>query len=227
MQITNKNILLDIQDLCCGYGGKPIIDNFNLQVSRGDIVAITGRNGSGKSTLLRAIYQLCLINHGTINYKGTSLIGKTPEQIRMLGIAWFMQKNSIFSRLKVKENLELSLNGMNRIQKQAKKEEIIRNFPIIAKWLEKPAGLLSGGQRQQLSLAMLFAQDADLWLLDEPTAGLDHEKTGLFISSIQHYLEKREENTPGLIIVEHKSGVINILAKRSIILNNFNHENIN
>ena len=220
MQPTNSNIILDINNLSCGYGGYPVIEDFNLQVRAGEVVAITGPNGCGKSTLLKAIYQLCLINKGSIAYKGELLIGKTPEKIKSIGIAYFMQKNAIFPQLTVKENLFLSLNGMSRQHKKLKTEEIISNIPDVGMWLQKPAGLLSGGQRQQLAMAMLFAQDADLWLLDEPTAGLDSQKSELFLSKIQEFLRKNEENTKTVIFVEHKTLVINKLAKRIINFKN-------
>lgn len=225
MQVSDSNIILDIRNLSCGYGGKPVIADFNLQVARGDVVAITGPNGCGKSTLLKAIYQLCIINNGEIKYQGEPLTGKTPEKVRKLGIAWFMQKNAVFPRLSVKENLVLSLNGMSRQHKKVKEEEIIGNFPEIGAWLAKPAGLLSGGQRQQLALAMLFTQEADLWLLDEPTAGLDAEKIELFLSSVQQFLGKKMGNFKTIIFVEHKTQVIDALAKRIINFKNKDHEN--
>lgn len=218
MNAENSNIILDIENLSCGYGGKPVIEDFNLQLIAGEVVAIIGPNGCGKSTLLKAIYQLCLINKGSITYKEESLIGKTPEKIKNMGIAYFMQRNAIFPNLSVKENLFLSLNGMSKQHKKMKAEEITASFPDIGMWLQKSAGLLSGGQRQQLALAMLLAQDSNLWLLDEPTAGLDAEKSELFISKIQEFLRKNEENTKTIIFVEHKTLVINKLAKRIINL---------
>lgn len=218
MQRNNSNIILDIENLSCGYGGKPVIEDFNIQIKAGEVVAIIGPNGCGKSTLIKAIYQLCLINTGSIVYKGESLIGKTPEIIKNLGIAYFMQKNSIFPQLSVEENLFLSVNGMSKSVKKVKIKEVTDNFPDIGEWLQKSAGLLSGGQRQQLAMAMLFAQDADLWLLDEPTAGLDTEKTNLFMRKIQEYLSKNKEQTKTVILVEHKTLVINNLAKRIVNL---------
>lgn len=225
MKPSTPNIILDIQNLSCGYGGKPIVENFNLQVNTGDVVAITGTNGCGKSTLLKAIYQLCMINKGSIIYKGESLIGKTPEKIKNMGIAYFMQKSTIFSLLSVKENLILSLNGMSERQKNIKIDKVITDLPDIGKWLKKAAGLLSGGQRQQLALAMLLAQEADLWLLDEPTSGLDTKKTDFFVSKIQEYLQKNEENKRTVIFIEHKTEIINKLATQIIKFKNKHYEN--
>jgi len=219
MQPINSNIILDIRDLSCGYGGKPVIEDFNLHVKAGEVVAITGPNGCGKSTLLKAIYQLCLINKGSIAYKGESLLGKTPEKIKNRGIAYFMQKNAIFPQLSVQENLSLFLNGMNKQHKKIKTEEIINNFPNVGSWIKKSAGLLSGGQRQLLAMAMLFAQDAHLMMLDEPTAGLDTEKSELFLSKMQEFIGKNEENAKTVIFVEHKSNIINKLTNRIINLN--------
>jgi len=218
MQIPSSNIILDIQNLYCGYGGRPVVEDFNLQVARGDCIAFTGPNGCGKSTLLRAIYQLCVINSGTISYVGHLLNGKTPEQVKKMGIAYFMQKNAVFSKLSVKENLLLSFNGTSKKEKKQKIEEMIALFPDIGKWQNKTAGLLSGGQRQQLSMAMLLSQDADLWLLDEFTAGLDAERSNIFLQLIMQHAGKTSENPKTIIFVEHKNNIINQLAKRIINL---------
>ena len=217
MICTQSDIILEIKNLSCGYGDKPIILGFSLQLFSGETLAITGPNGCGKSTLLKAIYQLCKVNEGSITFKGRSLVGKTPEQVKGLGIAWFMQKNAVFTKLTVKENLQLALNGLSRLDKKIKTEEIVVDFPGLRKWLNKTAGLLSGGQRQQLAFAMLVSQDADLWLLDEPTAGLDLEKTNDFIDRIKQLSLKIK---PTIIIVEHKLHVINQLKTKSIQFKN-------
>ena len=218
MQATDPNIILEIQNLSCGYGGKPVLEDFNLLVAKGESIAITGPNGSGKSTLLKTIYQLCLINRGNIFYRGILINNKTPEQVKKMGIAYFMQKNAVFSKLTVKENLVLSLNGINKKERNLKIEEIITLFPDISGWLKKTAGLLSGGQRQQLAMAMLVAQYAHLWLLDEPTAGLDSEKSEIFIKILKDNLRKNTENSKTLIFVEHKINIINQLAKKICVI---------
>ncbi len=239
MNSNQQDIILNIENLTCGYWGKPIVKDFNLQVCKGEIVAITGPNGCGKSTLLKAIYQLCKIDpeytewisnrssfmgyfesHNLIEFKGISLNSKTPEQIKRLGIAYFMQKNAIFTMLSVKENLYLSLNGKNTKEKEIKLEEMINYFSIIGDMLNKPAGLLSGGQRQQLAMAMLISQDADLWLLDEPTAGLDNEKSAIFVELLKNYGGKTADNPKTIIFVEHKTNIINKLANRIVKLKN-------
>lgn len=209
MNNANNNIILDIQNLTCGYGGKPILEGFNLVVGRGEVLAITGPNGCGKSTILKAIYQLCKIEAGTILYKDQNITGKTPELVKSMGVAYFMQKNAIFPHLSVKDNLYLALNGLPIHDKKQRLDEILVTFPPISEWLKKNAGLLSGGQRQQLSLGMLLAQDADLWLLDEPTAGLDDERTELFIATIKNYIQN---NKISIVLVEHKSKVVNTLS---------------
>lgn len=211
MNAQNENIILDIRNLTCGYGAEPVIENFNLQIKAGETIAITGPNGSGKSTLLKAIYQLCKIDSGEIFYKGNSLIGKTPEQIKRYGIAYFMQKNSIFTSLSVRENIMLSLNGLRSEGKASKIEEIMDAYPQFKNRMNKSAGLLSGGERQQLAMIMLLSQGANLWLLDEPTAGLNQENTELFIRSIS-----LAKNNISIILVEHKTQVVNKLTNRIV-----------
>lgn len=218
MPETDSNIILDIQNLSCGYGSKPIIEDFNLQVKHGDVVAITGPNGCGKSTLLKAVYQLCVINSGLVIYKGQKLNGKTPEQVKKMGVAYFMQKKAVFSKLSVKENLLLSLINKNMVERNQKIEEMIDIFPDMGEWLHKAAGVLSGGERQQLSMAMLLSQNADLWLLDEFSAGLDAEKSENILQLIIQYSGKTSDNPKTIVFVEHKTKIINKLAKRIIYL---------
>lgn len=220
MQLAESNTILDIQNLSCGYGGKPVVESFDLNVVKGERIAITGPNGCGKSTLLKAIYQLCIINSGTISYRGNLINGKTPELVKNMGIAYFIQKNGVFSKLSVKENLLLSLNGTSKTDKGQKIEEMIALFPDIGKWQNKTAGLLSGGQRQQLSMAMLLSQDAGLLLLDEFTAGLDAERSEDFLKLILEHYGRTPDNPKTIIFVEHKSSIINQLAKRIINLKN-------
>lgn len=215
MTTESNNIILDVKQLTAGYGGIPIIDNFNMQVNSGEIVAITGPNGCGKSTILKSIYQLCKVESGIILYEKENLIDKTPEQVKALGIAYFMQKNAIFTHLKVKDNFTLSLNGISSTEKKLRISKALKSFPDINDWMNKTAGLLSGGQRQQLAMAMLLSQNADFWLLDEPTAGLDQEKTAYFVKMIRE--EQAKKNTT-IILVEHKTKIISELATRIIKL---------
>jgi ABC-type branched-subunit amino acid transport system ATPase component len=102
-----------------------------------------------------------------------------------------------------------SLNIKNKL------DQIVTTFPHISDWMNKTAGLLSGGQRQQLAMAMLLSQNAILWLLDEPTAGLDNENTETFINSI---LKAKEYNDLTILLVEHKMTVVNKLATQIIKL---------
>ncbi|MCF7859758.1 MAG: ATP-binding cassette domain-containing protein [Candidatus Cloacimonetes bacterium] len=232
-----------------------MVENFSLQVEKGDCIAITGPNGSGKSTLLKAIYQLCVINSGKIIYKGQSLNGRTAEQVKKMGISYFMQKNAIFNKLSVKENLEIAYpeNILDNLFKEEstftnsavskfklfffrfyskilffnlrvdlsrrvkKYVEILWTFSDFYKWTDtKKAGLLSVGQRQQLALAMLYAQEADLWLLDEPTAGLDADKSEIFVQMLLKHSWKTSDNPKTIIFVEHKNEIINKLANKII-----------
>lgn len=219
----SSDVILDIKNLSCGYGGKPVIEDFNLQVRYGECVAIIGPNGSGKSTLLKAIQQLCIVNFGTIIFMGKTLNGLSPEQVKQLGVAYFMQKNAIFRNLSIKENLVLSLNGSNKPTIRRKIDEIVALFPDIAEMLTKTAGLLSGGQRQQLAMAMLLSQNASLWLIDEFSAGLDSEKLQTFLDQIfihgQNIVEPKT-----IIFVEHKKEIIKQLSDRIITMKGSEHE---
>lgn len=212
----NENLILQIKDLNCGYGIEQIIKGFNLEVYAGERVAVTGKNGCGKSTLMKAIFQLCEINSGEIIFKNKLINGYSVDEVRKVGISWFMQKDSIYPNLTIFENIYLSILNNNKHIKN-KVNDILNFFPDLKNKSKKNAGLLSGGQRQQLALAMLFAQDTSLWLIDEPTADLDNENSYNFIEKITEY-SNISSDPKTIIFIEHRKEIINKLATKIINL---------
>ncbi|OUL33555.1 urea ABC transporter ATP-binding subunit UrtE [Nostoc sp. T09] len=165
--------MLTISDLNVYYGESHILRNVDLSVSSGQMVCLIGRNGVGKTTLLKTIMGLLKPRSGTINFAGTLINSKSPDQRAKMGIGYVPQGREIIPRLTVKENLLL---GLEARQKQAQKagisEEIFSLFPVLKTMLSRMGGDLSGGQQQQLAIARALMGQPQLLVLDEPTEGI-------------------------------------------------------
>ncbi|RMG40396.1 MAG: ATP-binding cassette domain-containing protein, partial [Methanobacteriota archaeon] len=163
--------MLKATNIHAGYGKKEVLHGVSLEVRKGEILAIIGPNGAGKSTLLKVMAGLLQLEEGEILYEGEDITRwDCPRRVEA-GIVYFMQGGEVFPNLSVRENLELGWQGRNG-KLNGKLEEVFQFFPDIRAWLSRRAGLLSGGQRQQVALAMVLLKQPKLLLLDEPSAGL-------------------------------------------------------
>jgi ABC-type branched-subunit amino acid transport system ATPase component len=162
---------LTVRDLRAGYGEQDILKGVSITVPEGRIVAIVGPNGSGKSTLLKAIYGIVPVRAGTIELRGTSLVGRRPDQITGLGLNMVPQIANVFPEMSVLENLELgALPIRRRYPEQLAK--VLAAQPLLERLLPQRAATLSGGQRQMVALGRALMSDPRLIILDEPSAGL-------------------------------------------------------
>jgi neutral amino acid transport system ATP-binding protein len=167
--------VLEVVDVRAGYREVNVLNDVNLRVGRGEIVAIIGPNGCGKSTLLKTIYGLLHLRHGTVTFNGgetsRSLAGLAPYRITALGLNYLPQRNNVFEDLSVRENLEVGHVTRGRPGLHSF-DRVFDLFPVIKDRQKARAGTLSGGQRQMLALARALVTEPELLLLDEPSAGL-------------------------------------------------------
>ena len=165
--------LLELDDLEVRYGAVTAVRDVSMGVQEGEIVGLIGPNGAGKSTTLHAIMGLVPTKSGSIRLRGVTLAGKPPETVARLGIALVPEGRRIFPQLTVDENLRLGLAGRrSRAGADEDIDAVQELFPIVREFRRRQAGVLSGGQQQQLAIARALVAKPDLLLLDEPSLGL-------------------------------------------------------
>ena len=165
--------LLELDDLEVRYGAVTAVRDVSMGVQEGEIVGLIGPNGAGKSTTLHAIMGLVPTKSGSIRLRGATLAGKPPETVARLGIALVPEGRRIFPQLTVDENLRLGLAGRrSRAGADEDLDAVQELFPIVREFRRRQAGVLSGGQQQQLAIARALVAKPDLLLLDEPSLGL-------------------------------------------------------
>ncbi len=214
---SEDGCLLSVEALVTGYGKKQVLAGVNLDVNRGEIVALIGHNGAGKSTLLKAVFGLLPVWDGNVFLDGEKLDSPTPRKLLRSGIAYVPQGNRVFTDLTVRENLEM---GGVTLPKGHMKEGIDRAFslfPALKPRLRQRAGTLSGGEKQMLALANALVLSPRLLLLDEPSLGLAPLLVKEALSHIQHI---SRDSAASVLIVEQKVGEVLRIADRVYVLRN-------
>ena len=167
-----SDIALNMQSVTAGYvPNLPILHDVSIQLVRGTVTVIIGPNGAGKSTLVKAVAGLLPVSSGTILQGVDDITNIRPDQMAAHGIAYVPQSDNIFRSLTILQNLDLALRR-EKVDKAARRTELLMQFPVLADKLTEKAGALSGGQRQFLAIAMALATRPQLILMDEPSAGL-------------------------------------------------------
>lgn len=169
--------MLKITDIKGGYSkGSLVLKGVSLEISRGETLGIIGLNGCGKSTLGKAIFNEIPFREGKVMLDGSDISGLPSWKIRNKGVGLFLQGGRVFRNMSVMEHLLLA--GAEKEKNVFKKRlEYLRKYiPLLTftsnNTEHRKAGLLSGGERQQLALAMVLIPQPKVLILDEPSAGL-------------------------------------------------------
>ncbi|WP_434053108.1 MAG: urea ABC transporter ATP-binding subunit UrtE [Roseibium sp.] len=164
-------MLLDLRNVSSYYGETRILRNVSLGVAKGSCLCVLGRNGVGKTTLVRTIMGLTDKTEGAIGLSGTDIAQQRTDERAKCGIGYIPQGRQILGKFTVRENI--LLGTFARRETTEKIPDICLDlFPYLRENLGRRAGLLSGGQQQQLAIARALAVDPQILLLDEPTEGI-------------------------------------------------------
>jgi branched-chain amino acid transport system ATP-binding protein len=161
---------LTVESIEVRYGAVRAVRDLSLEVARGEIVGLIGPNGAGKTSTLHAIMAAAPVVAGDIRLGERRLVGLRSEDVARAGVALVPEGRRIFGELTVEENLRLGLAA--RRGSGDPFARVFELFPIVKEFRRRPAGMLSGGQQQQLAIARALVAEPDVLLLDEPSLGL-------------------------------------------------------
>lgn len=177
--------LLEVVDLACRRGGRPVFDGLSFALGAGELLALTGRNGSGKTTLLRALALLVRADAGLIRWQGAS-VQADPESWRGR-LAWLGHLDGLKGDLTVGENLLTNQRLRGGPPAEERLDLVLVAFDLNA-LVHRSVRTLSAGQRRRAALARVMLSRAPLWLLDEPLNALDAPAQQAFRAALQGHL---------------------------------------
>ena len=195
---------LSINNLRAGYGKMEILHDFNLRIGKGQSLCLIGPNGAGKSTVLHSIFGFTNIFSGSIMIDGKDVTALTPSQkLAEAGIAYILQDKSVFPQMTVEENLLMGGFLKNKpAEAKAAAEEVFSKYSRLAERRDKPAGVLSGGERRLLEISRALVMQPQVLLVDEPSIGLEPRFIDM-VFEILDDLQRRDGKT--IIMVEQNA----------------------
>jgi urea transport system ATP-binding protein len=193
---------LEVDGVRMAYGRTEVVYGVSLDVPEGRFTCLMGRNGVGKTTLLNGIMGMLPLKAGRIRLDGRDITGMASSARARAGIGYVPQGHQVFPHLTAMENLRVVLERDRRGDPKAI-DDALDVFPRLRALLDRPAGLLSGGQAQQLAIARALVTRPKVLLLDEPTEGIQpsiileiedaiadlHRSTGMTILLVEQYVE--------------------------------------
>ena len=207
-KLAKDEAFLTIDDLCAGYGKMQILHDFTLKVGKGQSLCLIGPNGAGKSTVLHSIFGFTNIFSGKISVDGKDVTALTPSQkLANAGIAYILQDKSVFPGMTVEENLLMGGFLKNKpLEAKAAAEMVFDKYSRLAERRDKPAGVLSGGERRLLEISRALVMEPNVLLVDEPSIGLEPRFIDM-VFEILHDLQHRDGKTIVMVEQNAKKGL--------------------
>jgi branched-chain amino acid transport system ATP-binding protein len=207
--------LLEISSLTAHYGHIRALHNVSLKVDEGEIVTLIGANGAGKTTTLRAISGLIRATSGNIHFAGKNLLAYSPDQIVRLGVGQSPEGRRVFSRMSVRENLELG--AYTRTSKAGIAEDfekVLTLFPRLGERLDQKSGTMSGGEQQMLAMGRALMSRPRVLLLDEPSLGL----SPILVQTIFKIIKDINARGTTILLIEQNARQALSIATRGYVL---------
>jgi branched-chain amino acid transport system ATP-binding protein len=226
MTTTERENVLETRDLSRSFGGLKAVEGVDLSVAAGDLHSIIGPNGAGKTTLFNLLSGSLKPSRGRVYLRGEDITDFAAYRTAHLGVGRSYQITNIFNTLTVFENVRLAAQALGNDNfklfspvSRYKGYEDKAGRALTEVGLEGsaslPAGSLPHGDKRRLELALLLAQDLDIWLLDEPTSGLASEQVPVFMELLDRM---RKEGQRTVVLVEHNMSVVMALSNRISVM---------
>ena len=204
--------MLEVENLHAHYGKSHVLHGVNFTVGEGEVVSLLGRNGSGRSTTAKAIMGLVQAK-GTVRWRGQSLLGKPPHEIARLGVGYVPENKDVFPRLTVHQNLMLGQKGSATPTRWGF-DDMYALFPRLRERQHVPAGVLSGGEQQMLTLCRTLMGEPALMLIDEPTEGLAPQ----VVEQVAAFLRLLKTERMSMVLIDQKLSFALAISDRILVM---------
>jgi branched-chain amino acid transport system ATP-binding protein len=208
--------MLEIRQLHAGYGQIEILRGIDLDVGKGEIVAVLGSNGVGKSTLNNNISALYRPFSGSIRFEGRELVGLSSTEIVRLGVIHVPEGRRVFPNLNVRENLELGSQVRGRARRAQNIEKVVGIFPRLKERFAQLAGTLSGGEQQMLAIGRGLMSEPELLIMDEPSLGL----SPLLVEEMFALIRRINREGQSILLMEQNAVQTLAIAHRAYLIEN-------
>lgn len=217
--MSHPELLLDVKGLAAWYGAAQILYDVNLQVRRGEVVALMGRNGAGKSTTLKALMGMLARRQGQITFMGHDLSRCEPHHAARLGLGFVPEDRRVFTDLTVMDNLEV---GRQRARQWPDgtaaphwtPERLFALFPNLGEMPQRTGGRMSGGEQQMLTVARTLMGNPFLLLLDEPSEGM----APVIVEQMVHMILALKAQGVSILLSEQNMHFAELVSDRAYVL---------
>jgi branched-chain amino acid transport system ATP-binding protein len=204
--------MLAVRGLNAWYGKSHILQGVDLDVAAGEVVSLIGRNGVGRSTTVKAIIGE-VAPSGSISFKGREIAGLPSYRIARLGIGYVPENRDIFPGLTVRQNLVLGIKDAGRPGRW-RIDDMLAMFPNLAARADQAAGVLSGGEKQMLTICRTLMGDPELIMIDEPTEGL----APLIVARVAELISEIARRGVAVLLVEQKLQIALEISARVYVM---------
>jgi len=211
--------LLDAKALCAWYGAAQILYDVDLNVRRGEVVALMGRNGAGKSTTLKALMGMLAKRKGSVSFLGKDISRSEPHEVARMGLGYVPEDRRVFGDLSVMENLEVGRQSARQWSDGSAAplwthERLFKLFPNLGEMPDRPGGRMSGGEQQMLTVARTLMGNPFLVLLDEPSEGV----APVIVEQMAHMILELKAQGVSILLSEQNMHFAELVSDRAYVL---------